>query len=125
MKIIIIIIIITIKITRIIIIKETAIRMIIIFINKILAYVNQDYFIFSNAQNAANVIINDNDNTYRNSINENEEIDYIKMIFVKTLIAFELTRVNSRCDVNRIKVIRENTHITKINGDLIRVNVVS
>ena len=61
---------------------------------------------------------------YNNLINENEEIDYAEMIFVKTSIAFELMRINSRFDIGRAKVIREDTYITKINKDLIRVNVI-
>ena len=47
------------------------------------------------------------------------------MIFAKISIAFELTRVNSRFDINRAKIIRENTHIMKINENLIRVNAIS
>ena len=99
-------------------------RTIIIFINKILAYINQDYFIFSNAQGVANVIIDDNDNTHNNLINENEEIDHVEITPAKTLIAFKLMRVNSRLNINRAKIIRENTHIIKTNENLIRVNVI-
>ena len=47
------------------------------------------------------------------------------MILAKTSIAFKLTRVNSRFDVSRARIIRENTHITKINKNLIRVNAIS
>ena len=57
-------------------------------------------------------------------MNENEEIDHAKMTFAKTSIAFKLTRVNSRLDANRAKIIRENTYITKINENLTRVNVI-
>ena len=71
-----------------------------------------------------NVIIDDDDNTHNNLISENEEIDYAKMIFVKILITFELTHINSRLDISHAKVIREDTHITKINKDLIRVNAI-
>ena len=46
------------------------------------------------------------------------------MIFAKTLIAFELTRINSRFNVNRVKIIRENAYIIKINKNLIRVNII-
>ena len=57
-------------------------------------------------------------------MNENEEVDHVKMIFARISIAFELTRVNSRLDANRARIIRENTHIMKINEDLIRVNAI-
>ena len=113
------------KIARAIITKkETTTRTIITFINKIFAYINQDYFIFLSAQNVANVIIDDDDNTYNNLINESEEINHAKMIFIKTSIAFELTRVNSRFNVNRARIIRENIYTMKINKDLTRVNVI-
>ena len=72
-----------------------------------------------------NVIIDDDNNTYNNLINESEGIDHVKMIFAKISIAFELTRINSRFNVNRVKIIRENTYIIKINKDLIRVNAIS
>ena len=100
-------------------------RIIIIFINKIFAYINQNYLIFLNAQNVANVVIDDNNNIYNNLINENEEIDYVKIIFAKISIAFKLTRINSRFDINRARIIREDIYIAKINEDLTRVNVIS
>ena len=58
-------------------------------------------------------------------MSENEKIDHIKMTFTKILIIFKLTRANSRRDINRAKIIRENTHIAKINENLIRVNAIS
>ena len=57
-------------------------------------------------------------------MSENEKIDHAKMIFAKTLIAFKLMRINSRFDIDRAKVIRENTHIMEINENLIRVNAI-
>ena len=58
-------------------------------------------------------------------MNENEGVDYVKMTFAKTSITFKLMRVNSRLNINRVKIIRENTHIMKINKDLTRVNAIS
>ena len=114
-----------IKITKVTIIKEKmTIRTTITFINKTLAHINQNYLIFSNAQSVANVIIDDDDNTHNNLINKNEKINYAEMIFMKTSIAFKLTRVNSRLNINRVKITRENTHIIKTNEDLTRVNVI-
>ena len=90
------IIMITIKTTRAATIKKKVMtHMIIISINKTLAYVNQNYFIFSNAQSVINVVIDDDDNMYNNLINEDEGVDHAKITLAKTLIAFELTRVNS------------------------------
>ena len=114
-----------IKITRTTIGEKTTTRTIIIFVNKTLAYVNQDCFIFSGAQGAANVVIDGDNNTHNNLMNENEGIDYIKITFARILIAFELTRINSRLDISRARVIREGTHITKINENLINVNIIS
>ena len=71
-----------------------------------------------------NVIIDNNNNTHNNLISENKGINYVKMIFAKISIAFKLTRVNSRFDINRARIIRENTHIIKINENLTRVNVI-
>ena len=117
---------ITIKITKTIIIKkEITARMIITFINKILAYINQNYLIFLNAQNVVNIIIDDDNNTHNNLMNKNEKVDHVKITSAKTSIAFKLTRVNSRFDANRAKIIHENTYITKINENLTRVNAIS
>ena len=52
-------------------------------------------------------------------------VDHVEMTLMRALIAFELTRINSRLDAIRVKVIRENTHIMKIGKDLIRVNAIS
>ena len=99
-------------------------RTTITLINKIFVYINQNCFIFLDAQNIANVAIDGDDNTYNNLIDESEKIDYIKITLAKISIAFKLTRINSRFDINRVKVIREDTHITKINENLTRVNVI-
>ena len=58
-------------------------------------------------------------------MNEDEEIDHIKITLAKASIAFKLTYINSRFNANRVKIIREDTHITKTNEDLIRVNAIS
>ena len=42
---------------------------------------------------------------------------------MKTSIAFTLTNINKRRDINRIKIIRESTHATHINKNLIYINV--
>ena len=105
--------------------KKTAARIIITFINKTLTHINQNCFIFLSAQDVANVVIDDDNNTHNNLISESEKIDHAKMIFAKTLIAFELMRVNSRFDISRVKVIYKNTHIAKINKNLTRINAIS
>ena len=116
---------ITTKITRATITKkETTTRTIITFINKIFAYINQNYLIFSNAQGVANVVIDDNNNTHNNLISESEGVNHAKITLAKTSIAFELTCVNSRLDAIRARITRENTHIMKTNEDLTRVNVI-
>ena len=116
---------ITIKVIKITIIKkEATIRTIITFINKTLVYINQNYLIFLNAQGVVNVIIDDNNNTHNNLISEGEGIDYIKIILARTSVAFELTYINSRFDVNRVRIIREDTYIMKTSGDLISVNAI-
>ena len=85
---------ITIK-TMIITKKITTTRTTITLINKTLAHINQDYLIFLNAQNVANIVIKNNDNNkHRSLINENEKIYHAKMIFAKTSIAFTLTQIN-------------------------------
>ena len=104
--------------------KEITTRTIITFINKTFAYINQDCFIFLNAQDVANIIIDDDNNTHNNLINENEKIDHVKITPAKISIAFKLTRINSRFDANRARIIRENTHIIKISENLTRVNAI-
>ena len=114
-----------IKTTKTATIREKIItRITIILINKTLAYVNQDYLTFLNAQGVINVIIDDDNNTHSNLISENEEVDHAKIIPARTSIAFELTRVNSRLDISRAKVIREDTHTIKTGEDLIRINAI-
>ena len=57
-------------------------------------------------------------------MNKGEGIDYAKVTLVKISITFKLTRINSRLDIGRAKIIRENTHIMKVNEDLTRVSAV-
>ena len=67
-------------------------RTTIILINKTLAYVNQNYLIFLDAQNVANIIIKDDGSSkHRNLINKNEGVYYIRVTFAGALIAFTLT----------------------------------
>ena len=57
-------------------------------------------------------------------MNENEKIDHAKITPAKTSITFELTRINSRLDINHAKIIHENTHTAKTNENLTRINAI-
>ena len=78
-----------------------------------------------NAQDVANIIIKDDRNKDDCLKSEGKRIYHVKMIFVRASIAFTLMSVNKRRDANRIKIIRENTHVTHINKDLIYINAYS
>ena len=58
----------------------------------------------------------------QNLIIKRKKIKNVEIIFSRVMNVFTLTRINKRYVVYREKIIRENTYITTISKNLIRVN---